>query len=817
MKVLKFGGTSVKNAENILKVIAIVGDELKKGEEVVVVCSAHGGITDLLIEMSAMAARGDAGYVDILEQFKTRHNFIARTLLTGERYVKTMEDMAENHEVLEDLLKGIFLVREASPRTMDYVLSFGERNSNYIIAKAFMDRGIEAHYLDARNILVTNKDFGKAQVDFDLTEEKVKSYFSTHSGLHIVTGFIAKDKGGLTTTLGRGGSDYTASILAAALDADVLEIWTDVNGVLTCDPRKVKGAFTLSRLSYREAMEMSHFGAKVIYPPTISPVMAKGIPLYIKNTFDPGHPGTRIHTSTDTSSGTTIKGISTMSDIAVLNIEGSGMAGIPGVSARLFSCLAAKDINVILITQASSEQSITFVTSGKDAKNAKNAVEKEFERYISSHKIKPVTMRTDQCIVAVVGEGMASLPGVAADVFGGLGKNGINVSVIAQGSSELNISLVIDKKDQSKALNVIHETFFSSDAKQVNVFSIGVGLIGSTFLSQVAGQYEYLRENMDIDLRVIGLSNSKRMFFSEEGIDLRTWKDALANSDQKSDIKDFISTMIGFNLPNTIFIDNTAGQAVPDYYESILQQGISIVTPNKVAASSNFETYQNLKHLAKKHHCQYLYETNVGAGLPVISTLQSLIESGDEIISIQGVLSGSLSYIFNNFTSEVSFAELVKSAREQGYTEPDPRDDLSGKDVARKILIMAREIGIAMEISDVEISPILPTDCMQASSIDVFFESLKNHEDYFLGMVKKAEGQGKRLRYIAKVESGKAKIGLVAIDEESPFYGLSGSDNMIVFKTKRYHTNPLVIKGPGAGASVTAGGVFADVIKIIKN
>jgi len=817
MKVLKFGGTSVKNAENIGKVVSIIKTKIDQGEKIAVVCSAMGGITDLLIKMSELAAAGKDEYIAYYHQFRDRHEQAAKLLLGEERYLEIITELDQNYATLKDLLKGIMLVREVSPRTMDYVLSFGERNSNYLVAEKLRSIGVEADYLDARKVIVTNKAFGAAKVDKVTTYKLIEDHFkSVGNTIQITTGFIASDKGGLTTTLGRGGSDYTAAILAGALNASDLEIWTDVDGVLTSDPRKVKKAFTVDKLSYAEAMEMSHFGAKVIYPPTIQPAMDKEIPIYIKNTFNPSHPGTRIHKDTDETFRSPIKGISALSDVVLLNLEGSGMMGTPGISGRLFSTLAKERINVILITQASSEHSISFAIAEKDANRAKSLIEEEFVREIENQNIAPIEIEREQVIIAVIGEKMKSVPGVAGKLFDSLGKNGINVAAIAQGSSELNISFVINKKDTSKALNLIHDSFFLSTEKRINIFSVGVGLIGGTLLQQIEEQKQYLADGLSLELKIVGLSNSRKMVFDAEGIDAQSWKNALDQSDQSADPAKFVEVMKEMNLPNSIFIDNTASTTVPEFYKEILGSSISIVTPNKIATSSSYAHYLDLKNTAKANNVQFLYETNVGAGLPIISTLQGLINSGDKIEKIEAVVSGSLSYIFNNFDGSEPFKDLVLKAKELGFTEPDPRDDLSGSDVRRKIIILTREAGISIEPEDVDLKPILPQVCMDAPTIDAFFDTLDDQQSYFEQLITDAKADGKVLRFIASMENGAAMISLQAVGPESPFHGLAMSDNMIVFTTKRYHDRPLIVRGPGAGAEVTAGGVFSDIITIGK-
>lgn len=813
MKVLKFGGSSVAKPGRIEGIIEILKSYYSKGEKFAVVFSAFGGTTDSLIEMARLAAKGDESYKEIFEAFSTRHYDVAKALLSEEMLSLILTGLEGNHNVLKSLLHGIFLVREASARTMDYVLSFGERNSAYIITQALKQRGINANYLDARKIIKTDKGFGAALVNFDLTFQNVKEYFLQNPEIQIITGFISSSKGGLTTTLGRGGSDYTASIIAAGLDADCIEIWTDVDGVLTADPRKVSKAFPIKNMTYGEAMEMSHFGAKVIYPPTLQPALKKGIPLYIKNTFKPELTGTFISNKSDID-GHPVKGISSISEITLLTLQGGGMFGVPGIAARLFNSLAQADINIILITQGSSEHSISFAVQPSSAQKAKKRVENEFEYEIRLGLVDPVKLEDDLAVVAIIGENMRYQPGIAGRLFQALGKNGINCIAIAQGSSERNVSVVINRVDESKALNALHETFFLSDTKELHLFMVGVGLIGSTLISQIKQQSNHLKEHRSLEIKVIGLANSKKMYFDEEGINLDNWKEVLANAELKSDLPAFIDKMKNFNLSNTIFIDNTADKTITNYYESILDASISISTPNKIATSSSYLQYQRLKTIAKKRGVQFMYETNVGAGLPVITTLNDLINSGDQILKIEGVLSGSLSFIFNSFKKGTAFSHIVKKAKDLGYTEPDPRIDLNGIDVRRKLIILARESGYGIEAENVQIKNILPKACQEASNVEDLFLELEKADEGFEKLRSEAEDNRKMLRMIAKLESGKASIALEAVDSDHPFYGLSGSDNMIIFTTERYKERPLVIRGPGAGAEVTAAGVFAEIISI---
>jgi len=808
MKVLKFGGSSVAKPERIEKVIEILKGYYKEGQQFTVVFSAFGGVTDSLIEMSELAADGNEAFREKCNEFSQRHIDAIRQLIPEIEQEQLIHELKENHEVLKNLLHGIFLVREASRRTMDYVLSFGERNSSFIISHALKANGVDAYYLDARNIIKTNKDFGSAKVNFETSYSNIKKYYRDHPGIHIVTGFISSAKGGLTTTLGRGGSDYTASILAAGLEAEVIEIWTDVNGVLTADPRKVKAAFTIPTLTYSEAMEMSHFGAKVIYPPTLQPALKNDIPIVIKNTFNPSHPGSHISTQKE-KDGRAVQGISSIGEIALITLQGSGLFGVPGISGRLFSALANSGINVIMITQGSSEHSISFAITPSKAKRAKKVVEKAFEYEMLNGVVDELKVEKELSVVAIIGENMRYQPGVAGRLFQALGKNGINCVAIAQGSSELNVSVVVPKHDESKALNSLHESFFLSDIQELHIYMVGVGLIGSTLIQQIKSQAGYLEEKHSMRVKLVGIANSKKMYFNEEGIDLSDWKNELLNSEEAMSMASFTERMETLNLPNSIFVDNTASDEVSDHYENILDKSISISTPNKIA------TYNRLKNLAQKRGVRFLYETNVGAGLPVISTLNDLINSGDEILKIEGVLSGSLSFIFNSFNGDRPFSAVVKEAQELGFTEPDPRIDINGIDVRRKLIILARETGLALDAKDVDIENILSEKSRKAHSVESFMNMLPSEEDQkFEDKRIAAEKEGKVLRMIAKLDGNKASIGLDSVSLDHPFATLSGSDNMIVFTSKRYQDRPLVIRGPGAGAEVTAAGIFAEVISI---
>jgi aspartokinase/homoserine dehydrogenase 1 len=813
MKVLKFGGTSVGSVEAMKSVAEILLQNKKEKKQFAVVFSAMSGITNLLIETGKKASVSDISYKETLKSIEQKHINTVKSLIDVKVQSRVVAYIKNLTNELEDLLHGVYLLKELSPRTLDLIVSFGERLSTYIMSEFISQSGVASEMLDARKVIKTDSDFGYAKVDFKTTDKNIRDYFKDKKATQIITGFIASTEKGETTTLGRGGSDYTAAIFGAALEADIVEIWTDVDGVMTADPKKVKQAFTLPAISYVEAMEISHFGAKVIYPPTLQPVFNKKIPIAIRNTFNATFEGTIISEKT-TKDSFMIKGVSSIENISLLTLQGSGLQGVTGVSARLFSALARQKTNVILITQASSEYSICFAIDAKETKKSKEAIEEEFAIEISARKIDKVVVKENLSIVAIVGDNMKNTPGISGKMFAALGKNNVNVNAIAQGSSELNLSVVIEQVNLSKALNALHESFFLSDVKTINVFVVGLGLIGNTLLKQIQKQSSHLQKDKLIKINVVGITNSKKMLFSEGGISLGSWKEKLEEKGEKASMKEFVDRIQKMNLQNSVFIDNTSSKDVVDYYEDILESRISIVTPNKVANSGPYKNYRKLHDLAFNNGIKFLYETNVGAGLPVINTLQDLLLSGDKVIKIEGVLSGTLSYIFNTYKGDKKFSDVVKEAKEKGYTEPDPRDDLNGKDVARKILILSREAGYEMEFDDIKVENILPEPCVKAKTVEEFFNQLEKHNDVFAKRRDEAEKKGKVLRFIAKMENGKAGITLEAVDGSHPFYSLSGSDNMISYTTDRYKDRPVVIKGPGAGAEVTAAGVFADIIRI---
>ncbi|WP_291865689.1 bifunctional aspartate kinase/homoserine dehydrogenase I [Maribacter sp.] len=811
MKVLKFGGTSVANANNIDLVKNIINNS--KSKKNIVVVSAFGGVTDLLLKSADLAASQDATYKQVITDIEERHLSTVKELIDVKNQSSILSKVKSELNTLETLLEGAFLIGEITPKLSDKIVSYGELLSSYLISEYFKQEGLNAEYKDSRELIKTNDLNGKAVVNFNLTYKNSLHFFTNTKSTVVVTpGFIASSENGNSTTLGRGGSDYTAAIYAAAVKADILEIYTDVSGMYTANPRLVHQAKAIPHISYEEAMELSHFGAKVLYPPTIQPVLAEGISICIKNTFEPDNEGTLI-TKTKNEKGKTVRGISSVENIALLSLEGSGMVGIPGISKRFFEVLSQADISVVLITQASSEHSICVGISADDIEKAVEIVNSAFEYEIERGKINPVIPEKDLAIVALVGDNMKSHQGLSGKMFSTLGKNNVNIRAIAQGASERNISTVIKKEDVKKALNTLHEEFFEENVKQLNLFVMGVGNVGAKFLKQVLQQRDYLKENLKLNIRVIGISNSRTMLFDENGINLNNWENSLVKG-EKADKQKFFEKVNTLNYRNSIFVDNTASAEVSETYNTYLGNSISVVTCNKIACSSKFDNYKELKRLAREYNAPFLFETNVGAGLPIIDTLKHLIASGDKILKIQAVLSGSLNFVFNYFNDETTFHNIVKQAQEEGYTEPDPKIDLSGVDVMRKILILARESGNQLEIDDIVNNPFLPQESLDTTNNEDFFTSLIKHEDSFQAIYKKAKDADSKLKYVAQYEDGKASVGLQEIPKGHDFYNLEGSDNIVLFYTERYPNQPMIIKGAGAGADVTASGIFADIIRI---
>jgi aspartokinase/homoserine dehydrogenase 1 len=818
MKVLKFGGTSVANAENIQKVVNIItGND----EAQIIVVSALGGITDALINVGVLAENANESYKDVLKELEKKHLDTARALLPVTHQSSCLSMIKQQFNELEEICNSVFYLRELSLHTKDRIISFGELLSSKIIDAFFQSKNLNHQWLDSRQLIKTNSNYGFAAVDFKTTNELItKTILSSNNlpadrRIFTAPGFIASDANNNTTTLGRGGSDYTAAIFAAAVNASSLEIWTDVTGMMTADPRWVHNAKTLERISYQEAMELSHFGAKVIYPPTIAPVMQKNIPTWIKNTFASNEAGTVIE-NISKHEGDIITGISSINAIALLSLEGSGMIGIPGFSKRLFEALANEKINVIVITQSSSEHSICVAINTNDASKAKLVVDKAFEIEISQQKLEPLKVEKEQSVIALVGDKMKSHPGISGKMFDALGRNGINVRAIAQGSSERNISAVIAHDDIKKAVNVLHEAFFESSYKQLNVFIVGVGNVGSKLLNQIHQQQKFLEEHLNLQVKINGIANSKKMFFSNDGIEinLNTWKEQLQQN-ANMQLNKFVDTVIQKNLRNSVFVDVTANEKVAEVYDRLLSKAVSVVACNKIAASSSYKNYCHLKSLAKEYSALFLLETNVGAGLPVIGTLNDLRRSGDTVTKIQAVLSGTLNFVFNHYDASRPFAEVVKQAQDEGYTEPDPRMDLGGTDVMRKILILAREAGEKIEMEDITNNSFLPASCFEGSVKDFYKEMLK-HEAHFKKLYEDAANKNCKLKFVAEYENGKASVGLKHIPADSDFYHLYGKDNIVLFYTQRYPEQPLVVKGAGAGADVTASGVFADIIRVAR-
>jgi len=816
MKILKFGGTSVGSVSSIKTLLEILKDEDKPGNRPVVVLSAMGGVTNLLVAMAENAANGQE-FTAQLAELEKRHFDAVKALLDVQNQNPAYTRLKIHFNQLEELLQGVLTLRELTPKTRDQILGYGERCSALMVSKIAAQHFKAVLFVDAAELIKTDSSFGNAKVNSELTELLIKTFYLENSDkLLIVTGFIAGNDAGQITTLGRGGSDYTAAIFGSALNAEEIQIWTDVNGMMTADPRMVQKAFPLEELTYTEAMELSYFGAKVIYPPTMIPAFLKKIPIVIKNTFEPAFAGTVIRHDCKAST-LPIKGISSINNISILNLEGSGMVGKSGFSGRLFSLLAREQINIILITQSSSEHSITFAVQPNEVDKAKQLIEQEFELELLANKLEPLVVEKNQAILAVVGENMKQTPGMSGKLFHALGRNGVNVRAIAQGSSEYNISVIISANDLAKALNAVHDAFFIELTKTLHAFCLGTGNIGKTLFNQLNAHKDFLQKNNGIQVKIVGISNTRKMVFNADGLSLDTWQDDLQASDHAADLAGFIAKMKEMNLPNCVFIDNTASPKPIAFYEEVFKANVSVVTCNKIGNSASFAQYKTFRDTARKHGVDFFYETNVGAGLPIIRTLKDLMSSGDRIQRIEAILSGTISFIFNHFKGDANFHDVVKEAQEKGYTEPDPRDDLSGKDFMRKILILARDAGHEMEEADVDIESVLPKACLEAQTVEDFYAALKAEDAFFTNLKQQAEKDKKVLRYIGKLENGKASITLQSVDENHPFYMLSGSDNIISFTTDRYKERPLVVKGPGAGAEVTAAGVFADLINVGAN
>jgi aspartokinase/homoserine dehydrogenase 1 len=806
MKVLKFGGYAIDTAENIRKVKEIIESQTVP---VIVVVSALHGVTDQLLELSQMAAARDKNFFRVHNDIEQKHTGLINELF--EEPVRS-EVAARINILLKDLISiinGIYQLNDVTPKIQDKILSFGEIMSSIILSHYISN----AEVVDAKGLIKTDDHYGSAHVNFPLTNRLIRAQFNRYRKTGIVPGFIASSEHNVTTTLGRGGSDYTAAIISAALEVERLEIWSNVDGFMTADPKKVQKALAIESLSYAEAMELSHFGAEVVYTPTIHPVYKGNIEVVIKNIFNPAGKGTLISKSSADTGNSLIKGISSIDDIDLITLQGAGMVGVKGISARLFSALARTDVNIILITQASSEYSITFALNPGDSSRAWKALQSEFETEIKVRNELNIVIEKDLSIIAIVGEQMKNTPGISANLFSSLGRNGISVIATAQGSSELNISIVIKKESLNKALNVIHEGFFLSHYRELHLYLAGAGTVGGNLLKQIQNQKEILLRDHHLKVNVIGICRSKLMLLNPEGINLSVYREEMEKLGEKADIELFIQKMQFLNLRNSVFIDCTADATIAATYQKVLNSFVSVVTSNKIACSSSYTSYSMLRRTAREKNVKFMYETNVGAGLPIISTLNDLIRSGDKILRLEAVLSGTLNFIFNTISEKITLSMAIRMAMEAGFAEPDPRIDLSGTDVKRKLLILARESGYPLEINNIDVIPFLPAECFEGSPED-FWDIVSKYDSVFEERRKKLTLENKKLRFVAMLDNGKASIELMEVGMSHPAYPLEGSNNIILITTLRYHEQPMVIRGYGAGADVTAAGVFADIIRV---
>lgn len=814
MIVLKFGGSSICSENGLSNLSYTVKQHLSQNKKVILVISALIGGTDELVRMGTYAAEGKEEYLSLFQTFKERHINFIKTNIPGDLRSPTVFSANETFEDLKLILQGIFLLKELSPKTMDYLMSFGERFSSQII-KGYLSekfRPEDIDYFDTRKLIKTDDNFGLAKVLFESTNQNIINAFQNPRKISILPGFISSTTKGETTTLGRGSSEYTATLIAKALDIKEIEIWTVVDGVMTADPRKVKQAFTIPQLTYEEAAEFCYFGAKILNSTAMQPAIDKNIRIKIKNIFKPDEEFTEI-CNQSTLGKFYVSGLSSISPVSVFQLKGQGDTDIVKTSSRLLNALSKERIEILLITQGSAERSVCFAIKAKFTENAKKILTAEFNLEINSSQLNLHADDKVYTAIAAIGTQLRLTHGVSGRLFRTLGKNGINVIAIALGASEFNISAIVEQKDESKALKALHDSFFLSDRTTIHLYLAGTGYVGGALLEQIKRQEEDFGKK-DIEFKLIGIANSKKMHFSEEGIPLENWRYCYLNDCEDNNLDLFVAQMKKLNLPNTIFIDCTASEGIVRFYKDILKSSISIVSPNKKANSGSYSRYLSLQECAAKSNVKFFYETNVGAGLPVIGTLKDLMHSGDEIIRIEAVLSGTLSFIFNSFNEDRSFSQVVLDAKAKGYTEPDPRDDLNGMDFMRKLLILARESGLSIEADDIEMQSLVPEFCRKVATTEEFLQLLPQADTEFEELRKKAENNGKVLRYIGQIEDGKASISLQAVDEKHPFYSLSGSDNIISFTTKRYSDRPLVIKGPGAGTEVTAAGVLADIVRV---
>lgn len=808
MKVLKFGGTSVGSVESILSLKAIVEKEAQE-QPIIVVVSALGGITDKLIATSVLAQKGDEAWKDEFQAMVERHHKMIDTIITDPRKREQLFNIVDSlFEQLRSIYFGVYLIHDLSKKTQDAIVSYGERLSSNIVATLVQG----AKWYDSREFIKTMRKNHKNTLDSELTNRLVRRTFSDLQRISLVPGFISKDRDtDEITNLGRGGSDYTAAIIAAALDADILEIWTDVDGFMTADPRVIKTAYTIKELSYIEAMELSNFGAKVVYPPTIYPVCVKNIPIRVKNTFNPDSEGSIIKQKV-ANNDKPIKGISSINGTTLITVAGLSMVGVIGVNRRIFTALADNGISVFMVSQASSENSTSIGVRDQDAAEAVEVLNGEFAKEIETGAMFPMHAESGLATIAVVGENMKHVPGIAGKLFGTLGRAGISMIACAQGASQTNISFVVKSEHLRKALNAIHDSFFLSEYKVLNLFVCGVGTVGGQLLEQIHDQYEELKRTKRLKLNVVGIATSKKALFNRDGIDLANYRELLADAPESND-KKLRDAIIEMNCFNSVFVDCTASKDVAEIYQPLLEHNISVIAANKIAASSSYEKYALLKETALARGVFFRYETNVGAGLPIIGTINDLRNSGDVILKIEAVLSGTLNFIFNELSADVTMSEAVRRAKEQGYSEPDPRIDLSGKDVIRKLVILAREAGYKVEKTDVEKHLFIPDEFFEGS-IEEFWKNLPQLDADFEARRKQLDAEGKRWRFVATFDHGKLSVALKEVDSTHPFYNLQGSNNIVALTTERYREYPMLIQGYGAGASVTAAGVFANIMSI---
>lgn len=808
MKVLKFGGTSVGSVESILSLKAIVEKEAQK-QPIIVVVSALGGITDKLIATSLLAQKGDEAWKDEFQAMVERHHKMIDTIITDPRKREQLFNIVDSlFEQLRSIYFGVYLIHDLSKKTQDAIVSYGERLSSNIVATLVQG----AKWYDSREFIKTVRKNHKNTLDSELTNRLVRRTFSDLQRISLVPGFISKDRDtDEITNLGRGGSDYTAAIIAAALDAEILEIWTDVDGFMTADPRVIKTAYTIKELSYIEAMELCNFGAKVVYPPTIYPVCVKNIPIRVKNTFNPDGEGSIIKQKV-ANNDKPIKGISSINGTTLITVAGLSMVGVIGVNRRIFTALADNGISVFMVSQASSENSTSIGVRDQDAAEAVEVLNGEFAKEIETGAMYPMHAENGLATIAVVGENMKNTPGIAGKLFGTLGRAGISMIACAQGAPQTNISFVVKSEHLRKALNAIHDSFFLSEYKVLNLFVCGVGTVGGQLLEQIHNQYEELKRTKRLKLNVVGIATSKKALFNSDGIDLANYRELLADANESNESK-LRDAIIEMNCFNSVFVDCTASKEVAEIYQPLLEHNISVIAANKIAASSSYEKYARLKETALARGVFFRYETNVGAGLPIIGTINDLRNSGDVILKIEAVLSGTLNFIFNEISADVTLSEAVRRAKEQGYSEPDPRIDLSGKDVIRKLVILAREAGYKVEKTDVEAHLFIPDEFFEGN-IDEFWKNLPKLDADFEARRKQLDAEGKRWRFVATFDHGKLSVALKEVDRTHPFYNLQGSNNIVALTTERYREYPMLIQGYGAGASVTAAGVFANIMSI---